>query len=137
MGISPFNSPLVSPLKNRFRVSRVQESMTSSNPTSTTEVSVSYTHVIGSSNQMGTSVPDPSLHSRSLSVGDLGARTCNNTAATLRPNRFSTGSRFTVTRVMEQSNVPLCSSLPATYINSSPIKAPIKNTATKTSESNT
>ncbi|CAL4073809.1 unnamed protein product, partial [Meganyctiphanes norvegica] len=123
--ISPFNSPLVSPLKNRFRVSRVQE-LSNTKPTSTTEVTVSYTHVIAT----------PNLHARSLSVGDLGVATSLKTATSARPNRFSTGSRFTVTRVVEQSNVPLCSSLPI-YKNSSPVIAPIIKTASKTSESTT
>ncbi|XP_071541040.1 uncharacterized protein [Panulirus ornatus] len=85
---SPSPSPVPSPLKNRFRVFRVQESAKSSPEliTSTSQTTV-----------MCTSVP-VSQSGRSMSAGDLSQP---QKQTTVRPNRFSIGGRFTVTRVAE------------------------------------
>lgn len=86
---SPSPSPVPSPLKNRFRVFRVQESSKSSD-------------LISSSSQttvLCTTVP-VSQSGRSMSAGDLSQP---QKQTTVRPNRFSIGGRFTVTRVAEPS----------------------------------
>ena len=91
---SPSPSPVPSPLKNRFRVFRVQEASRSL-PVNSSSVSP----VVCSSAPV-------SQCGRSMSAGDLNLPS----KPSARPNRFSVGSRFTVTRVAEVSGP---SSLPS------------------------
>lgn len=88
---SPSPSPVPSPMKNRFRVFRVQEASRSASqlPINSTPCSP----VVCSS--------APVSHcGRSMSAGDLNLPSKQQSS---RPNRFSIGGRFTVTRVAEVS----------------------------------
>lgn len=87
---SPSPSPVPSPLKNRFKVFKVHETSKSS------------PELIAGSSQ--TPSLSNSVHvsqsGRSMSAGDL---TQPQTQTCVRPNRFSSGGRFTVTKVAEPS----------------------------------
>ncbi|KAK7070928.1 hypothetical protein SK128_002791, partial [Halocaridina rubra] len=102
---SPSPSPVPSPLKNRFRVFRVQEASRS-----TSQLPLN-TSVCSSS--VCSSAP-VSQSGRSMSAGDLSLTKPAQPA--LRPNRFSIGGRFTVTRVTEASG---SSSLPSNTVTAS------------------
>ncbi|KAK3860661.1 hypothetical protein Pcinc_033301 [Petrolisthes cinctipes] len=88
---SPCASPVPSPLKNRFRVFKVCESSKSSPDLLAGTVQT---------NKICHAVP-VSQSGRSLSAGDLSQPPPKQAAS--RPNRFSVGGRFTVTRVAEPS----------------------------------
>ncbi|XP_068215143.1 protein phosphatase 1 regulatory subunit 37-like [Palaemon carinicauda] len=88
---SPSPSPVPSPMKNRFRVFKVQEASKSASqlPLNSTPCSP----VVCSSAPV-------SQCGRSMSAGDLNLPSKQQSS---RPNRFSIGGRFTVTRVTEVS----------------------------------
>ncbi|XP_042865234.1 protein phosphatase 1 regulatory subunit 37 homolog [Penaeus japonicus] len=99
---SPSPSPVPSPLKNRFRVIRVQE--TSKGPIQSP---------VGSCHSAGLCSSAPATPTgRSMSSGDLSSLPKQ---ASVRPNRFSIGGRFTVTRVVESSAPSGSCSLPSSH----------------------
>lgn len=99
---SPSPSPVPSPLKNRFRVIKVQE--TSKSPV---QSPVTSCHAAG----LCSSAPATPT-GRSMSSGDLSSLPKQ---ASVRPNRFSIGGRFTVTRVVESSAPSGPCSLPSSH----------------------
>ncbi|XP_045617139.2 LOW QUALITY PROTEIN: protein phosphatase 1 regulatory subunit 37 homolog [Procambarus clarkii] len=115
---SPSPSPVPSPLKNRFRVFKVHETSKSS------------PELITGSSQMpvlANSIP-VSQTGRSMSTGDLSQSQKQNS---VQSNRFSSGGRFTVTRVAEPSgsrSLPVdqekATSITTNYSNASSASGP-------------
>ncbi|XP_076032856.1 uncharacterized protein LOC143020367 [Oratosquilla oratoria] len=116
---SPTPSPMPSPLKNRFKVFRVVEETTQDSHTTTTAPTVtnSLSQPLQSLSKSAPTTTVPFTPVQPNSFQTVATVQPQQSVYSRRPNRFSPGGRFTVTRVSEPCGM-YSSSLPA-----SPAKA--------------